>query len=75
MSDRSRQASGEQDAIRHVAARLARQFPDLPAEQVERAVYGNYGNFDDSPVRDFVPVLVEQASRRRLAGHQPRHRA
>jgi hypothetical protein len=34
---------------------------------VQRAVYGKYGSFDDSPVRDFVPVLVERASRGRLA--------
>jgi hypothetical protein len=76
MAHRTGHAQGEEDAIRHVAARLTRQFPDLPADEVERAVYGKYSSFDDSPVRDFVPVLVERASRGRLAERRTgRHRA
>jgi len=34
-------------------------------------VYRKYGSADDSPVRDFVPVLLERASRRRLADRRP----
>lgn len=64
MADR---AAAERDAIRQVAARLAQQFPEVPAAEVEQAVYGKYEAFGDSAVRDFVPVLVERASRRRLA--------
>jgi len=60
-------AVSEHDAIRQVAARLAQQFPELPTAEVEQAVYGKYETFGDSSVRDFVPVLVERASRRRLA--------
>jgi len=60
-------AAAEHDAIRQVATRLAQQFPELPTAEVEQAVYGKYETFGDSSVRDFVPVLVEQASRRRLA--------
>lgn len=62
-----REAQAEHEAIRRVAQRLARQFPELPAEEVERAVHGKYETFTDSAVRDFVPVLVERASRGRLA--------
>jgi hypothetical protein len=76
MTRRSGHAPAEEDAIRQVAARLAQQFPDLPDDEVERAVYGKYGSFDDSPVRDFVPMLVERASRGRLAEQRTgRHRA
>ncbi len=57
MTHRTEHAPAEEDAIRQVAARLTGQFPDLPADEVQRAVYGKYGSFDDSPVRDFVPVL------------------
>jgi hypothetical protein len=46
---------------------MAQQFPELPADEVEQAVYGKYETFGDSSVRDFVPVLVERATRRRLA--------
>jgi hypothetical protein len=60
----------EDDAIRHVVSRLARQFPELSTAEVERAVLGHYGSFDDRPVRDFVPMLVERATREQLAREQ-----
>jgi hypothetical protein len=76
MTQRAGHRPAEQDAIRSVAARLTRQFPELRPAEIERAVYGQYGQFEDSPVRDFIPVLVEQGTRRRLARHCPgRHRA
>jgi hypothetical protein len=74
-ADARRQAA-ERDAIRRIIARLLEQFPELPATEIERAVCGSYGTFDDSAVRDFVPVLVERATRRQLAGQNyHRHRA
>jgi hypothetical protein len=57
----------ERDAIRQVTQRLSRQFPELSTDEIEQAVRGKYETFSNSAVRDFVPVLVEQASRRRLA--------
>lgn len=52
------------------------RFPELPATEVEQAVYGRYGTFDESPVRDFVRVLVERATREQLADQRyRRHRA
>lgn len=56
----------EDDALRHVVSRLARQFPGLSAAEIERAVHAHYGTFDDRPVRDFVPMLVERATREQL---------
>jgi hypothetical protein len=41
--------------------------PELSTEEIERAVDGKYETFADSAVRDFVPVLVEKATRRWLA--------
>jgi len=49
-----------------VCERLSRQFPELPPEEIEKAVHGKYDSFAKSPVRDFVPVLVERGSRERL---------
>jgi hypothetical protein len=74
MTHRSGHAPAEEDAIRRLTAWLARPFPELSVDDVERAVYGTHSRFDDSPVRDFVPVLVEQASRRQLASQRPRRR-
>ena len=53
----------EQDAIRHVVTRLTRQFPHVPIADIERIVHGHHSMFADRPVRDFVPMLVERASR------------
>jgi len=33
-------------------------------------VQGHYGTFDDRPVRDFVPMLVERATREQLVREQ-----
>jgi hypothetical protein len=74
MIHRSGHEPAEEDAIRAVASRLTRQFPELPPDEVRRAVYGKYQQLDDSPVRDFVPVLVEQGVRRKLAYRGPGRR-
>ena len=67
-----RRAQNEGEAIHQVVGRLAGQFPELPVEEIERAVYGKYQSFRGSPVRDFVPVLVESATRRRFAAQRSR---
>ena len=69
MTQRSGHRSAEQDAIRAVADRLTGQFPELPPAEIERAVYRRYARFEDSAVREFIPVLVEQGTRRALAKH------
>jgi hypothetical protein len=50
--------------VNRVTARLAQQFPDLTAEQIEHAVHGEFARFHDAAIRDYVPILVET--------HQPR---
>jgi hypothetical protein len=68
--------AAEQNAIRRIVARMLEQFPELSATEIERSVFGSYDTFDDSAVRDFIPVLVERATRRHLAEHSyRRHRA
>jgi hypothetical protein len=69
-------ATFQAEAVRHVAARLSQQFPELPADDIEHAVFGQYARFEGRPVRDFVPMLVERASRDALAHqHRAAHRA
>lgn len=66
----------EQAAINNLIERLSKQFPELPADEIRKAVCGEYEGFEASKVRDFVPILVERAARRELVhagGHQ--HRA
>jgi hypothetical protein len=62
--------------VRHVAARPAQQFRELPADDIEHTVFGQYARFEGRPVRAFVPMLVERASRDTLAHqHRAAHRA
>ena len=57
----------ERMALDHIAERMADQFPELPAETIARAIQGRYVEFAESPIRDFVPVLVERSVRSDLA--------
>ena len=63
----------ETDAMQHVVGRLGGQFPELPPDEIERTVRVKYESFADSPIRDFVPVLVERAARRQLAEQHTGH--
>ena len=58
--------SNEADAISRIVRRLQQQFPELPVETVEKAVLGQYEQFEGRPVRDFVPILVERAAQDQL---------
>ena len=60
-------AQSERVALDKIAERLATQFPELPAEAITSAIQGRYSAFDDSSIRDFVPVLVEHSVREKLA--------
>lgn len=62
----------EEHVIREVTDRLIRRFADSHRpEQVTQAVDVIYHGFDDRPVRDFVPVLVERFAREKLAPALP----
>ena len=58
-----RNGSGEAEAMARVVERLRQQFPEVPPDALEAVVNGHYEAFDGRPVRDFVPVLVERATR------------
>jgi len=57
----------EQRALADVCQRLSQQFPDLDPALVEAAVKVSHHELNGSPIRDFVPLLVEHAARDRLA--------
>ena len=58
--------SDEERAIGEVVDRLAKQFPRLPAEEVEQVVSQSRPEFDEVPIRDFVPLFVERGTKARL---------
>jgi hypothetical protein len=56
----------EARALDGVIDRLAERFPHIPRTSIARAVHEEHNLFDGSPVRDYIPVLVEHAAKRRL---------
>jgi hypothetical protein len=56
----------EDRQVAAVAERLASRHPEVPAETVDEIVREAREKFIDSPVRDFVPLLVERSARERI---------
>ncbi|TGD89756.1 hypothetical protein BayCH28_03940 [Mycolicibacterium sp. CH28] len=49
--------------IEQVVDRLCTAHPDLPHDDVTRAVDSAYERFTGSRVREFIPLLVERRAR------------
>ena len=58
-------------ALDRVAQRLTSQFTDLGQTEVGQVVDDCLSQFVDSPIRTFVPLLVEHAARTRLQTMSP----
>lgn len=57
----------ERRAVEQVAERLADRFPHTPPQRVSAVVGEVHNGFEGTPIRDFVPILVEREARERLA--------
>jgi hypothetical protein len=58
--------------ITDVERRLTRKYGHLPPDQVSAAVQDACARFEQSPIRDFVPLLVERHARaERMKREQP----
>ncbi len=51
-----------------VTARLRAKFPEVPADEIDTVVRAELDQLADRPVRDYLEVLTERASKKRLAG-------
>lgn len=61
------QRDKEPHALVAVIDRLAERFPDKPRPTIEMVVAEEHGLLNAGPIRDYIPVLVERAAKRRLA--------
>nr|WP_158581714.1 luciferase family protein [Actinomadura spongiicola] len=62
----------EEHIMREVIDRLIRSLAGRrPPEQVSQAVNAVYHRFDETPLRDYVPVLVERFAREKLITEPP----
>ena len=57
----------ERVQIDAVERRLAQKYADLPHDQVAAVIQQVYARFNQSTVRDYVPVLVERRAKEQLA--------
>jgi hypothetical protein len=56
----------EQTLVADVERRLTSAYAHLPPERVSLAVTQAHAHFDQCPVRDFVPLLVERRAHAEL---------
>jgi hypothetical protein len=57
----------ETRAITEVIHRLTASHPDLAPDFVQHTVRTSHERFDGSPIRDFVPMLVERMAKTSIA--------
>ncbi|RRQ29161.1 hypothetical protein DK926_04575 [Rhodococcus sp. Eu-32] len=53
-------APEEQRALDEIVSRLSEKFPETDSSTVESAVADAHRRFDDTKIRDFVPLFVER---------------
>jgi hypothetical protein len=56
----------EQTIIDQMVVRLTSRYPTVPASTVSAVVHDIHSRYDDRPVRDFVPLLVERGAKSEL---------
>lgn len=56
----------EQAAMAQVEERLTSKYADLPPDRVSMAIQQAHARFEQSKIRDFVPLLVERRARAEL---------
>ncbi|CAN5550072.1 hypothetical protein BH09ACT7_BH09ACT7_10330 [soil metagenome] len=59
----------EQLVIAKVERRLTESYAQIPADQVSAAGHNAYKLFEQSRIRDFVPLLVERYARAELKSY------
>ncbi|WP_310784819.1 three-helix bundle dimerization domain-containing protein [Mycobacterium sp. Z3061] len=56
----------EQTRIAEIERRLMEQFPQVNAALLDETVREHHSRFAASPIRDFIPLLVEKRVRQEL---------
>jgi hypothetical protein len=61
----------EATVFARLAEQLSTELSEVPAEEITVAVRAEQERFLNSPVREFIPVLVERSVRRRFRAEVP----
>lgn len=62
----SQEIADEAATVEEIVQRLAVKFPDHSPDTIRAIVTEDYEELNDAHVRDFVAVLVEKQSKKRL---------
>jgi hypothetical protein len=62
----SQEIADDAATIEEIVQRLSVKFPDHSADTIRAVVTEDYAELGDAHVRDFVAVLVEKQSKKRL---------
>ncbi|MEA9986795.1 three-helix bundle dimerization domain-containing protein [Subtercola sp. RTI3] len=65
-------AEQEQAAVDDVVRRLTEKFSGVSPARVSMVVQAAYKDLSDKPLRDYIPVLVEHASKTTLRAERNR---
>src|SRR5258708_29150272 len=57
----------EQSMVAEVEQRLTIKYPYVPPDRITRVVQTAHSRFDQSSIRDFIPLLVERRAKAELA--------
>jgi hypothetical protein len=57
----------EQAIIDQIVTRLASRYPTIAASTVSTLVHDIHSRYDENPVREFVPLLVERNAKAELS--------
>jgi hypothetical protein len=56
----------DEDTIEQVIARLETKYPDTPRADIESATRAEFEQLAGRPVKDYLAILVERATKKRL---------
>ncbi|KAA0084490.1 hypothetical protein CIW52_10820 [Mycolicibacterium sp. P9-64] len=59
--------TSEQRMIEQLLERLVATHPSVPSERVAEVVHAIHAQFDERPLREYVPLFVERSAKRELS--------
>jgi hypothetical protein len=61
----------DEDTIQQVVEHLQEKFPDRPRSEIEGVARAEFEAYAGRPVRDYLAILVERSSKKRLKKSVP----
>ena len=69
---RNNDTPAERSEIERLHEELLAQYPEVPPAEIAEHLQAAAREFDEVPIREFVPVLVARSAQARLSGAQAR---